>query len=167
MIYGNMIGNGAAPLKTVIIEDVDGNQMTGVVTGSEVVFTATDNDVREGLVYASDDGISTGTKNIPAYETTQESILILPGENFSINLEHRDKYDYTKIQGIIAKFNTSFVDSVETNKIVLNDGVYSVNSTDVISNITKNIKTKSIDFNVANDTEDIYVIHYFTYKEEM
>jgi hypothetical protein len=79
MINGNMIGNGAAPLKTVIIEDADGNEMVGVVTGSEVIFTATDNDVRSGFVYASDGGISTGTKDIPAYRTYTGQEIILPG----------------------------------------------------------------------------------------
>lgn len=63
IIAGNMVG-GVAPLKTVILEDADGNQVTGVIVGSEVVFTATDEDVRKGKVYASDHGVSVGTLEI-------------------------------------------------------------------------------------------------------
>ena len=64
MINGNVIGYCAAPLKTVILTDENGNELTGVVTDSEVIFTATDNDVLEGKVYASDKGVSTGTLKI-------------------------------------------------------------------------------------------------------
>ena len=165
-IFGNMIG-GAAPLKTLIIEDENGNEITGVVVGQEVVFTATDNDVREGHVYAGDGGVSVGTKNIPAYRTTKKSTLVLPGENFSIDMSEYEKYNYTQLLAIISKFNTSFFDSVETDKIALGDYVYNVNSTDILSNITKNSDNKSIDFNINNNTEDIYIIHCFTYKEEV
>lgn len=62
-IVGNMVGGGA-PLKTVIIVDENNNEYVGVVTGSEVIFTATDSDVLEGKVYASDHGVSTGTLKI-------------------------------------------------------------------------------------------------------
>lgn len=63
IICGNMVG-GAAPLKTLIIEDADGNQLAGVVVGSEVIFTAVDEDVRKGKVYASDNGVSVGTLEV-------------------------------------------------------------------------------------------------------
>ena len=166
-ISGNLVGSYSQIGKTFIIEDSDGNEITAVVVDQETVFTATDNDVREGYVYAGDSGVSVGSKNIPAYITTQESALIFPGENFSIVLEYHNKYDYTQLQGIIAKFNTSFWDSVATDKIVLNNNVYAVNSTDIVANVTKNDITKSIDFNIVNDTDEIYIIHYFTYKEEV
>lgn len=166
VISGNMVGGAAAPLKTVILEDENGNQFTGVCVESVQIFDATDNDVREGKTYVSDNGASTGHKHIPAYETTQESWLFLPGETFSITLDYRNRYDYTVLQGFIAKFNTSFFDSVETDKIIFNNSVYAVNSTNEISNITKNFDTKSIDLNIINDTDDIYIIHYFTYRED-
>ena len=62
-IFGNMIG-GTAPLKTVTIVDENGNELVGVITKSEVVFTAEDSDVRKGKVYASDNGVSIGTLEI-------------------------------------------------------------------------------------------------------
>jgi hypothetical protein len=60
MIIGNMVG-GTAPIKTVKIVDEDNNEIVGVVVDSEVVFTARDEDVLKGKVYASDDGVSVGT----------------------------------------------------------------------------------------------------------
>lgn len=62
-IYGNMIG-GAAPLRTVKLVDEEGNELIGIVTGNEVIFTAVDEDVRRGKVYASDNGVSVGTLDI-------------------------------------------------------------------------------------------------------
>lgn len=63
MIIGNMVG-GTAPIKTIKIVDEENNEIIGVVVDSEVIFNATDNDVREGKVYAGDHGISTGTLKI-------------------------------------------------------------------------------------------------------
>ena len=63
VIFGNMVG-GIAPLKTVTLVDDNGSEFIGVVTDSEVVFTAEDSDVRKGKVYASDKGISVGTLEI-------------------------------------------------------------------------------------------------------
>lgn len=63
-IYGNMIGGGSAPLRTLILVDDDGNEMIGVITDSEVIFTAEDSDVRKGKVYASNDGVSIGTLDV-------------------------------------------------------------------------------------------------------
>ena len=62
-IFGNMIG-GVAPLRTVILVDDDGNEVVGVITKSEVIFTAEDSDVRKGKVYASDNGVSIGTLEV-------------------------------------------------------------------------------------------------------
>ena len=62
-ICGNMIG-GASPLKTVKLVDENGNELVGIVTGSEIIFTATDADVRKGKVYASNEGVSVGTLEV-------------------------------------------------------------------------------------------------------
>lgn len=64
MIIGNMVGSYSSMGKTMIIVDEDGNELVGVVVDSEVVFTATDSDVRQGKVYASDEGVSVGTLEV-------------------------------------------------------------------------------------------------------
>ena len=164
MIYGNAAGGFGMP-KLIEITDIDGNVFVGAVTDSEVNLDATRNDVKIGKKFASNDGISEGI-DTRTYRTTQASRLILPGDNFSIPLDKYDIYNYTKFQAVIAEFNTTFADSVKVNRIALNDAVYHVNSSTKISDITKNTLTKSIDFNIVNDTENSYVIHYMTCKEE-
>lgn len=167
-ISGNLVGSYSSLGKTFILVDEDGNEITGVCVDNPVVFTAGDNDVREGMVYASDSGVSTGTKNIPAYRTTAGWKLVPPGQSFSItSLSSYDKYNFTELQCIIALFNTSKNDSVAADKVVINNCVYPVESTVKLSDVTRNSETKSIDFNIINDSNNIYVIHYFTYKEEM
>lgn len=166
MIYGNMIGNGAAPLKTVIIEDADGNQMTGVVTGNEVIFTATDNDVREGMVYASDEGVSTGTKVIPSYHTVRGTKAVKNGDSLSITtLTSNNKYDYTQLQIIVCVYNSSISNSVAAEMVGIDNNVYNVKTTEVLSSITKNHDSKSIDLNITNNTGNTLLIRYLTYKE--
>lgn len=165
-IIGNMVG-GASPLKTLVIEDENGTEMVGVVTGSEVVFTANSaKDIREGAIAATEEGIVTGSKRIPSYETTRSSRLIRPGSVFSVPLSEYNKYDYTQFQCVIAKRNTSAQDSVEVDRVGIYDNVYPTNSTEVLSGITKNSDDMSIDLNITNNTEDMYYIHYFTFKEE-
>ena len=61
MICGNMVGSYSQLGKTFTLVDENGNEIIGVVVDKETVFTATDNDVRQGKVYASNDGVSVGT----------------------------------------------------------------------------------------------------------
>lgn len=165
-ISGNFVGSYSQIGKTFIITDENGNEITGVVVDNPVVFSATDNDVRDGLVYASNDGVSTGAKEILEYRTTYSSRLILPGQNYYIPLSDHNMYNYTKLQCLIAEFNTSSDDSVNVVSIVIGDSVYAANSTEVLANIIKNSETQSIDLNMTNDTDKSYMIHYFTYKQE-
>ena len=64
MISGNMVGTYSQIGKTFILVDGNGNELTGVVVDSETVFTAVDSDVIKGKVYASNNGVSTGTLEI-------------------------------------------------------------------------------------------------------
>lgn len=167
MISGNMVGSYSQIGKTFILTDENGVELTGVVVDQETVFTAGDNDVREGMIYASNEGVSTGTKDIPAYRTTAGSYMIRPGANFSIPLSQHDKYDYTVFQCMLSLVNTSDANhSVETTMISFKNGVYAVNSTSKLADVSKNTNTKSIDLNIVNNSEQYYFIHYFTYREE-
>ena len=164
-IYGSMVG-GTAPIKTVILMDSNGNEMTAVVTGEEVVFTATADDIKIGKIAATDEGIVEG-KNTNTYQTTASTCLILPGEDFSIPLNNRNTYDYTKFQCIIVVFSSDYSANVESFGITVDDSVFSVETSNKISDITKNHDTKSIDLNFTNTTDKVYSIRYFTYHEEV
>ena len=64
IIAGNMVGCYSMLGKTVILEDTNGEEIAGVVVENETILTATDEDVRKGKVYVSNNGISVGTLDI-------------------------------------------------------------------------------------------------------
>lgn len=164
-IYGNTVG-GFAPIKVIQLELEDGTVLEGVVAEEVPVIDATPKDVMLGKTAILSSGIVTGEREFLSYRTTRSSKLILPGMSFSIQLSDYDKYDYTQFQCVIAKRNTSTTDSVEVDRVGLYNNIYATNSTEVMSSITKNTNNKSIDLNITNNTEDMYYIHYFTFKEE-
>lgn len=165
MIYGNAIITRKEP-QTYIFEDKSGNQITGVYVEKETVFTATDNDVREGMVYAGDIGISTGTKDIPAYHTTEGVTVVPVGRAFDIYIATAERYDFTKMQAIICPFNGTPDKSVAAEKVVINSSVYAVGSTDEIAVVTVDHDSKKIKLGITNDGTTPFVIRYFTCKEE-
>lgn len=60
-IVGNMVGCYSPMGKTFILEDENGNELTGIVVDQEVVFTATAADIVKGKVAGTDDGVVVGT----------------------------------------------------------------------------------------------------------
>lgn len=166
-IYGNMVGSSGGTLgKTIEIISDDGTDLMGVVVDQEQILDAKPSDVKIGKKVVSDSGLIEGTNTIN-YRTIAGSCLVLPGQNFSIPLKMYNQYDYTNFQGIIVLFNSDYSDSVETMAITINDSVFSVETSEKLSNITKNEDIKSIDLNITNDSANIYSIRYFTYHEEM
>jgi hypothetical protein len=167
MISGNMVGSYSQIGKTFVLVDENGNEVTAIITDQEQIFTATDNDVREGFVYASDDGVSTGTKVIPSYHTYTGFRMITKGSTATIpNLDASiDIYDYTKLQTIICSFNTNASKSVSAEKISIDDNVYNVLSAEPIATIAKNHETKTINLNIINDSNTHWILRFFTYKE--
>ena len=164
-IFGNAVGNIDIAKNYKLVMN-DGTTLFGTMADESPIITATSNDIRKGLTAITENGVTEGVKEIPAYRTSAGYRLITPGSKFSIPMREYDRYDYTKIQAIITPYNGSFSDSVEAEKIILGDSVYDVNSTIVLSTISKNTETKSIDLNMTNETDKNYVIHYFTFREE-
>lgn len=60
-IVGNMVGTYSPMGKTFIIEDENGNEITGIVVGQETVFTATAADIVAGKIAGTEDGVVVGT----------------------------------------------------------------------------------------------------------
>lgn len=166
IIAGNMIGSYSQIGKTFTLVDEAGAEFVGVVTDKEVLLTANaENDIREGTVAVTDDGIVTGSKVIPSYHTNHGARLIAAGGDFTIRLEKLDCYDYTNFHGIICSWNTNLSNSVAADRIVVLDAVYPVLSTEIISNVTKDSDSKSIIFGITNNTGSPCVVRYMTYKE--
>lgn len=163
-ILGQPTGGFGFP-KTYVLTDSSGNELTAVYVSQEQIFDATVNDVREGKTFAGDDGVKVGEKVIPSYHTKHGVRMITSGSDFVVPLSDLNRYDYTAFHGIICKYNTTMPDSTAAEKVAFYDAVYNVQSTDVISNITKDESTKSIVLGINNDTDTNYVLRYITYKE--
>ena len=67
---------------------------------------------------------------------------------------------------MISKFDTSVKNSVAVDRVVIDDFVYAVNSTNALSSVTKNQETKTVNLNITNETRDTFVLRYFTFREE-
>lgn len=150
---------------TVLLVDDEGNEVAATYLEEEVVFTATENDIREGAVAVTDKGITKGTKFIPSYNTVEGTKMIPSGKEMEILLPTRDMYDYTKFQAISCMYNTSLANSVASEKVAINDKVYEVRSTSELSSISKDGSTKKIKFGIINNTGAPVIIRYITYKE--
>jgi hypothetical protein len=165
-IAGNMVGTYSSIGKTLLLTDESGVEITGVIVGQEVIFTANAaTDIREGKVAATDEGVVTGSKVIPSYHTNHGARLIDAGDEFVIRLAKLDCYDYTNFHGIICEWNTNLSNSVAANRIVVLDAVYPVLSTEEISIVTKDADSKSVIFGITNNTDAPCVVRYMTYKE--
>lgn len=148
-----------------ILVDEDGDEFPAVLVNEETVFDATENDIREGKVAATDAGVITGTKDIPAYYVSEGYRLITDGS--VVETGRLTHYDFTKLQAIICPFAKTVNASVAAEKVAMNENVYLVNSTDVIATVTKDDSSNKINFGFTNDSGSIRVLRYFTYKEEI
>lgn len=157
-------GYGDDGTQMYILKDSDGTEYPAVVVSEETVFDATANDIREGKKAATDDGVITGTKEIPSYYVVEGYRLITAGKPFETALTRH--YDFTKMQAIICPFSNSLASSVAAEKVVIGENVYPVNSTDVIATVVRDDDAKKINLGFTNDTSSVYVLRYFTYKEE-
>lgn len=165
MIYGNPVGGAISPKTFELQYNNTSTPIIATVVGQETIFDATENDVRKGMTFASNAGVKIGTKDIPAYETRMSHFLVKPNEACSIPLSDKDRYAYTKFQCIIVVLNSDYSSNVTTKYISVNDKLFSSETSEFVSDITKNAITKSIDLNITNDSENTYEIMYFTYKE--
>lgn len=149
-----------------VLVDENGNEFAATLVDEEVKLTATANDLRLGTSAITEEGYTEGENVIPAYHTNQGFELILPDDEYKITLlAYMDAYDFTKLQAIICEFNSTMDDSVSSNKIVIDDKIYAVLTTDCLSELVKDDTNKAINFGIVNDTDTIQIIRFFTYKE--
>lgn len=165
MIYGNTVGGsgGSGIGKTFILQDEDGNELVGVVVDQNVVFDATANDIRAGKVAATMEGVTTGEKHIPSYNTAEGYKVITAGS--AVRITNLDHSDFTKLQALICAFNSSITNSVATEKVCINDSVYAAGATEILATVTIDAENKVIDLGIKNESEKLLIVRYFTYKE--
>lgn len=151
--------------KTYVLVDEAGNEVVATMFDETKIFDATENDVREGKVFATEAGVKTGTKVIPSYHTSEGYRFIPAGTDIIISLPILDCYDFTKLQAMICPYTSSISASVCVEKVVIESGVYPVQSVTAVATVTKDAKNKSINIGIKNDSDVLYLIRYFTYKE--
>ena len=150
--------------QTYILIDEDGNEIPAVLVEEKTVFTATANDIRLGTVAATETGVTTGEKVIPSYHTTEGYELIPSGSAFAIPFGDK-LYDFTKLQVIICPWAGSIAGSVAAEKVSLDENIYAVNSTESLAVVSRDSENLSINLNITNESENLYLVRYFTYKE--
>lgn len=151
---------------TYILVDKNGNEVPAVFVENETALTATANDIRLGKTAVTDSGVTKGTKDIPAYHTTEGFAAVPVGSEFEIWIPRENGYDFTKLQAILCPFNTSVAQSVAAEKVAIENNVYVAGSTEALATITVDHETKKIKLGIKNDGDVPFVIRYFTYKEE-
>ena len=146
-----------------ILEDEAGKQVVGVLVDEVTPFDATPNDIRIGKTAVTNEGVTVGEKEIPAYHTTEGAQLIPSGSECKIiNLKH---CEYTKLQVLICVFDTSVSKSVATEKVSINGKVYAVGSNEALADVKVDAENKKISLGITNEGDTPCVIRYFTYKE--
>lgn len=161
MIYGNAVG-GTAPIKTLVLVDENGTEITGVVTGSEVIFTADPKtDIRAGKIAATDQGIVVGEKIIPPYYTSYGSVMISANSNAVIAVP---EYEYTYLMATIYSYNVSEEQSVIPTYVSIGDKMYSAVSGEQVSDIVIDAENAQINLGVTVNEDS--VLRYCVVKEE-
>lgn len=162
--YGNPVGGFCYP-KTFVLTDPNGTEVTGVVVDNLTVFDATPADVKVDKVFASDEGVQTGT-DTKTYRVAVGTVLISSNSVFSIPLADYDMYNYSQFQAMIMPYNTSTSDSNAVDKVIINDNVFSTGSNTAISSVVKDSINKAINLGITNGNTR-YLIRYFVVKEEI
>ena len=166
MIVGNVIGGNPVTPKSFVLQTPDGQEIPAVLVKEETVFTATENDIREGKIAGTENGAITGQKVIPAYHTSSGVKVVQAGKALAVSLANElELHKYTKFEAIICAYNTSLANSVAAEKVVIEDKVYPVNSVAALSTITKDDTTQSVAFGIVNNGSKPLLIRYMTYKE--
>ena len=151
---------------TFVLVDASGNEIPAVFVENETVFDATPNDIRIGKLAATDSGVTEGTKEIPAYHTTEGVAGVPAGSEFTITIRTADRYDFTKLQAILCPLNGTPDKSVAAEKVAINSNVYATGSAESLAAVTVDHVNKKIKLGITNGSGKPFVIRYITYKEE-
>jgi hypothetical protein len=159
-------GETVAP-NTIFLEDETGYEVAATLLAEEVELTATTNDIREGTSAVLEEGYVVGEKFIPPHFTSSGAKLVLPNREYELPLPLRDAYDYEHIMCIICPLEGSIDTSIIAERTVINNKVYPARSNIALSTLTKDHDTKTIKFNLINDSNKPHLIRYISYKEEL
>lgn len=150
---------------TFILVDKDGNEYPAVYVESDTVVTATANDIRKGTTAITSEGLIVGEKEIPNYKAVEGCATVKPGRAMDIS-PFSDMYQYTTLQAIVCKYDTSLDNSVSAEKVVIKDKLYNVSSTIALATVSVDSASQSIKLGVINESEETRLIRYMIIKED-
>lgn len=149
---------------TYILVDADGNEIPAVLLDEEVTLTATAaTDIREGTTAITSEGLVTGEKQIPAYYVNAGYRIVTNGSKFAVTTP---RGEYAKFQALICPYDKTPNNSVKTERVVIDDNVYEVLSTEPIATVIKKVNNDHVDLGITNNSGSMYLIRYFMYREE-
>lgn len=166
MILGNKVG-GSRDVKTYKVVLTDGETELGTFDCACVdeytEFTATCEDVAVGKTFACDEGICVGTNNFANCHVTHGEHEVYPGVEFMITLENDSQWDYTYFT---ATMYPKRIDGKKiVDKVVIDNEVLDVNG-NKLADVVKDAGEQTIRLNIVNMTNRVYILSYFTYREE-
>ncbi len=166
MILGNKVG-GSRDVKTYKLDLAYGDELLGtfdcVCVDEYTKFDACCEDVAAGKVFACDDGVCVGESDYSCCRVTHGEHEVYPGVEFMITLENKSQWDYTYFTATMypkVDYGNKAVD-----KFVIDDAVYDI-AGNKLADVTKDAGEQTVRLNLVNMTDRIYILSYFTYREE-
>jgi hypothetical protein len=163
--YAGLIDDLENPENIVYCVTTDGTDKTytQLQGEQEVTLTATANDIRENTSAITNGGYTEGSKKIPSYQSRKGVSLIQA--NTAIVYKDSQRYDFTKFQATLALFNSSISESVQVDRVTVDEAVYTANSTEKLADISIDHANTQIDFGITNG-DTIAVMRFFIMREE-
>ena len=162
MIYGNKVGGGSSEKVYIITNKDETIKLDAVVIDSDdlIEFDAKCRDVVAGKNFVGEGGAEIGTNDIPWCRYVSGTHEIYPGVDVVLTLEENDMWNYSYLQGYIST-NKNYYDVL---MLIMDDAVYI--DGEKVADVTKDAANKTIKFNITNNSSEVYLLHYFIFKEE-
>lgn len=168
MILGNKVG-GSRDVKTYKVVVMDDEQKNVIGTfdcacvDEYTQFDACCEDVAAGKVFACDEGVCVGTNDYTRCRTTHGEHEVYPGVEFMVTLENHNQWDYTYFTATMYPKTDDGKKVID--KLVVDDAVYDM-AGNKLADVTKDAGEMTVRLNLVNMTDRIYILSYFTYREE-
>lgn len=161
--YAGLIDSLENPDEVTYCVTVDGvNKAYAQLYGEKKVeLTATENDIRLGTSAITNTGYTEGIKDIPGYIVRYGKKAVDAGTEAVIPWEP----GYKTLLVTLAPFNSSIDNSTAVNYTSVDSGIYEVNSTIKISDISIDTDNEQINLGITQDVMSI--LRYFIVREEV
>ena len=150
-----------------VLQNAEGTDQKYAQLASEdpISLTATENDIRVNTSAITEKGYTEGSKDIPAYHSARGIKAISADSAINLVAEENALFSYTKFQASLALYSNSLSESVQVDKVTVDDSLYKANTTTKLSDLSVDYENKAVDFGITNG-DTIAVMRYFIMREE-